>query len=245
MTTLRSTSRLSAFWGVIAIPALLVACHSSAPKSVSETGEISSNIQTELPRSHAGQSPDNTAMVRTQKITFRQPGGMPEFSLQFKSTGGKLLDADGKVIANLILESDGSIKLTDEMNNPVGYVVRTEDSLQIESPKRTKILFSYVQASNGNAVLTRSNGSTVYQLKATDTGYEVESDKAVLYTVLTSKGSGQLQTSDGQTVIMSDPPQEGLRHREILPSAIAIFGFEKLTQPQQAGLAYALSTESI
>jgi len=238
MTKLRKTPRPLVLLGsMVALPLLLTACNPSTPRAVSETGEISASAGAELPKSHTSKGTDSAANVLTQKITFRQPSGTPEFSLQLKSSGGKLLDSAGKVIANLILESDGSIKLTDAMNNPVGYVVRADDTLQLVSPKRTKTLFSYVRESNGDALLTRNNGSTVYRLNATDAGYEVSSDKATLYTVLAGKGRGQLQTSDGQTMIMSDS--------EILPSALAIFGFDKLTQAQQAGLAYALSTETI
>ncbi len=237
MTTPRSVSRLlMSLGGVTVIPFLLIACNPSPPQTISETGEISSS-SAQQPKSDADQPAGAFSNIRTQKITFRQPGGATEFSLQFKSSGGKLLDPTGKVIASLILQSDGSIKLTDAMNNPVGYVVRTDDTLQVESPKRTKTLFSYVEQTNGDALLTRSDGSTVYRLKANDAGYVVESEKSTLYTVLTSKGRGQMQTGDGETVMMTDS--------EILPSAIAIFGFDKLTQAQQAGLAYALSTESI
>lgn len=237
MTKLRLVSRLlSALGGAVVVPILLSACNpSSAPDTISETGEISPSI--EQPKSQTSQSTDTDTNVRPQKITFRQPGGGTEFSLQFKSSGGKLLDPSGKVIANLILESDGSLKLTDAMNNTVGYVTRNDGTLRVEGPKRTKTLFSYSNEANGDALLTRNNGSTVYRLRATDAGYIVESDKSALYTVLANKGRGQLQTSNGETVMMTDS--------EILPAAIAIFGFEKLTQAQQAGLAYALSTEAI
>lgn len=243
MTKLRSASRLLALMsGAFVIPLFLIACNPSTPQSISETGEMSADK--EQSTAHVGQATGTASNIRTQKITFRQPGGEPEFSLQFKSSGGKLLDSAGKVIANLILESDGGIKLTDANNNPVGYVIRSENTIQIEGPKRTKTLFSYVQESNGDALLTRNNGSTVYRLKATDAGYDVESDKTALYTVIASKGRGQMQTSEGETVMMTDS--------EILPSAmaqpllqsLAIFGFDKLTQAQQAGLAYALSTEA-
>ena len=173
---------------------------------------------------------------QSQQITFRQPDGSAQFSLQFKSTGGKLTDAKGKVIANLILESDGEIKLTDASNQTVGYVVRTDDAWEIQGPKQTKPLFTFRRETNGDAILLRSDGSPVYQLKATDSGYTVVSGKATEYTVTTHKGTGQLQTEDGQTVIAADSA--------IAPAALASFGFAKLTQAQQAGLAYALSNDS-
>ena len=200
--------------------------------TVSETGSIAGSQSKDEPAKPSG----SVGGVRSQKITFRTPNGTPEFSLQFKSSGGKLLDASGNVIANLILQCDGAVKLTDANNNVVGYVNQTEDAVLIESPKRSKTLFSFVQQSDGNALLTRNNGSTVYQLTATDDGYSVDSGKAALYAVQAKKGSGQLQTTNGQTVMAADG--------EITPAALAAFGFEKLSQAQQAGLAYALSIES-
>ena len=168
-------------------------------------------------------------------ITFRHHDRTTEFSLHFKSTGGKLLDHSRAVITNLILQDDGAIKLTDSNQNIVGYISRANDSVHIEDPKRAKTLFLFSTAEDGIALLTRSDGSTVYILESTDTGYTVTSDKDVLYAVQVQKGKGQLQTTDGQAVIRTDS--------EITPAALAVFGFDKLTKAQQAGLAYALSTQ--
>lgn len=218
---------------LMTIPLLLAGCQPSSPSSLSESGEISSVASPSKVEAPLSQDAGKGAIA--QKITFRKTDGTPEFSLQFKSTGGKLLDPSGSVIANLILESDGAIRLTDTSNATVGYVVRDGDALSVESPKRTKTLFSFERQNDGNATLTRNDGSVVYQLTATEGGYTVKSDKAMLYTALSRKGSGQLQTGEGQTVIATD--------KAIVPAAIASFGFNKLTQAQQAGLAYALSTE--
>lgn len=173
---------------------------------------------------------------QSRKITFREADGRPQFSLQFKPTGGKLIDRSDKVIANLILESDGAIKLTDASNQTVGYVVQSNDTWQIQSPKRAKPLFVFRHEADGKAVLARNDGSAVYELKAHNGGYQVESDKRDRYTVTTSKGIGQLQSETGQTMIATDSA--------ISPAALASFGFTKLTEAQQAGLAYALSTET-
>lgn len=219
---------------------LLTSCQPKAnnPNAapLSETGQISDSVNSSSgkPSKNETAKPSHS-VANAQKITFRHPDGTPEFSLQFKSTGGKLLDSSGKVITNLILQSDGAIRLTDENSNIVGYVSRVDNSLQIEGPKRTKTLFSFSTETDGSALLTRSNGSTVYQLDTTETGYIVASDKAALYAVQTQKGAGQMQTTDGQVVIGTDSA--------IAPSALAIFGFEKLTKAQQAGLAYAISTQ--
>jgi hypothetical protein len=173
---------------------------------------------------------------QSRKITFREANGRPQFSLQFKPTGGKLIDHSGKVIANLILESDGAIKLTDAGNQTVGYIVQSNDTWQVQSPKRAKPLFVFRREADGSATLARNDGSAVYELKTDNGGYQVESDKRDRYTVTTTKGIGQLQSETGQTVIATDSA--------ILPVALASFGFDKLTEAQQAGLAYALSTES-
>ncbi len=230
--------------GVIVVMPLLASCQPhSSDRSLSETGSMTPNAApstqatpTQAPPTQTSKA-ENPAGTRSQKVVFRHTDGTPEFSLLFKSTGGKLLDGTGKVIANLILESDGTLRLTNASNAVTGYIVRTEEGgILVEGPKRTKTLFSFAQDSNGDATLSRSNGSTVYQLNATDTGYIVESDKAALYTVRINKGTGQLQTSDGVMVVATDS--------SIAPAALASFGFTKLTQAQQAGLAYALSMDA-
>ncbi len=224
------------FWlAAIVAMSLLVGCQPrSSDRTLSKTGSIPSDSAT-APSAQTSQA-KKPAGIQSQKVTFRHANGTPEYSLLFKATGGKLLDDSGNVIANLILESDGALRLTSASNATIGYVVRSEDSITVEGPKRTKTLFSFTQNSNGDAALTRSNGSVVYQLQATDTGYTVESDKAALYTVHMSKGTGQLQTNDGEMVVVTDG--------NIAPAALASFGFTKLTQAQQAGLAYALSVDA-
>jgi len=221
---------------------LLVSCQpQSSDRTLSETGRITSNTAPSAQTPATGPSTqiskaDKTVSTQSQKITFRHTDGTPEFSLLFKSTGGKLLDSTGEVIANLILESDGALRLTNASNAVTGYIVRTEDGILLEGPKRTKTLFSFTQDASGDASLTRSNGSTVYQLNATSTGYTVKSDKAALYTVRMNKGIGHLQTSDGVMIVATDS--------NIAPAALASFGFTKLTQAQQAGLAYVLSMDA-
>lgn len=228
--------------GLFAIALLLTSTLTSCkPKNttISETSTLPPKA--EQPQKQSGKPAEKpSAMLNpstaARKITFRQPDGTPEFSLQFKATGAKLIDRSGKVMANLILQSDGVIQLTDANNKTVGYVSQTEGTWQVESPNRAKVLFTFRETSDGNATLVRNDGSAVYELQATDSGYTVESGKGNRYTVSAIKGNGQLQTGDGEVIMATDGA--------IAPAALASFGFAKLTPAQQAGLAYALSTES-
>ncbi len=221
---------------------LLASCQPKASNTeLSETNTLpSQNPKNEQPK-HTANKPssqdhfsNNNAGAR--KITFRQSNGTTEFSLLFKATGGKLIDQSGKVVTNLILESDGAIRLTDANNKTVGYISPIDDTWQVESPKRTKTLFTFQQEANGNATLVRNDGSTLYALEASDGGYIVEVGKGNRYTVNISKGNGQLQTDEGDMIMATDGA--------IAPAALASFGFAKLTQAQQAGLAYALSSDT-
>ncbi|WP_121970897.1 hypothetical protein [Leptolyngbya sp. BC1307] len=228
-----TSSQVGWMMGVVAIAlTTLTSCQSVSSLSRETT-------LTPAPTNSASQQPASSPKQSSQsrKITFRQPDGRPQFSLQFKSTGGKLTDPAGKVIANLILESDGAVRLTDASNQTVGYVVQTGDTWEIQGPKQTKPLFTFRQEANGNATLLRNDGSPVYQLTATDSGYTVTADKTAQYTVDTHKGNGQIQTDEGQTVIATDSA--------IAPAALASFGFAKLTPAQQAGLAYALTEVAV
>ncbi|MEL6778296.1 MAG: hypothetical protein AAFO06_13660 [Cyanobacteria bacterium J06597_16] len=222
---------------------LLTSCGPKATKPISETNTLPNKpAQPKEARNKpsAGQGPLTQGPLTptaARKVTFRQPNGAPEFSLQFKATGGKLTDRSGKVIANLILESDGAIRLTDASNKTVGYISELNGVWQIESSQRSKALFTFSREANGDAMLKRNNGSAVYTLKAIDSGgYAVSSDKGGGYTVSARKGNGLLQTGEGERILVS----EGA----IAPAALASFGFNKLSQAQRAGLAYALATEA-
>ena len=173
------------------------------------------------------------AGLPSRKIVFRQADGTPKFSLQFKPTGGKLIDRKGNVSANFVLKGDRTIQLTNRQNQTTGYVVRTENTWTIENSKRTKALFTFQRKPDGSAALLQGGGAALHEIKATGEGYVVASGKAEQYVVSTQKGTGQLQTNDGATVVTTDSAIE--------PIALASFGFTQLTQTQQAGLAYALT----
>ncbi len=173
------------------------------------------------------------AGLPSHKIVFRQADGTPKFSIQFKPTGGKLIDRKGNVSANFVLKGDRTIQLTSSRNEIMGYVVRTQDTWTIENPKRTKALFTFRREPDGSAALLQGDGAALHELKATSEGYVVASGKSEQYVVSTQKGTVQLQTNDGTTVVATDSAIE--------PIALASFGFTQLTQAQQAGLAYALT----
>lgn len=228
--------------GLFAIALLLTptltSCNPDKSTTISETNTLPAD--TERPSKQSGKPSGKPSAalnpsIATRKITFRQPDGTPEFALQFKATGAKLIDRSGQVMANLILQSDGAIQLTDANNKTVGYVSQADGTWQVESPNRTKALFTFRETSEGDATLVRNDGSAMYELKATESGYTVTSGKGNRYTVSASKGNGQMQTGEGDVMMATDGA--------IAPAALASFGFAKLTPAQQAGLAYALSQQ--
>ena len=212
---------------------IIIGCGPEPEAAISETRELPS----QLPQAQISEPAGSITNGLSNKITFRKSSGSPAFSLQFKSGGGKLIDQAGKVITSLILEADGALRLTDSNNKTVGYVIQDGNTVQIEDAKQTKVLFSFVQEADGNALLLRSDGSTMYKLSAIEGGYAVESDKTSQYQALTNKGTGQLQTPEGERIVTTDS--------EISPEALASFGFEKLSQAQRAGLAYALTEKDL
>ncbi len=234
---LRSLSYIS-----LATTLLLTACQSQpqlleeSTLSTTPSSALDAEAETKEPATkepREGTTPSFQSGLPSHKIIFREADGTPEFSLQFKPTGGKLIDRSGKVITSLIIKGDGSIQLNDINNKTVGYIARRENAWHIENPKRSKTLFTFRREDNGNATLSRAGGSAIYDLKATEDGYTVAAGKAEPYTVSSRKGTGHLQTSEGETIIATDSAIE--------PVALASFGFTQLTQAQQAGLAYALS----
>ena len=199
-----------------------------------------STLSSELP-ANAGRQEDAREALQSglpsRKIVFRQADGTPDFSLQFKPTGGKLINRKGKVIANFVLKGDRTIQLTNAQSKTIGYVARTQNTWQIENSKRSKTLFTFRREPDGSAALFQDDklddSAAVYKLSVTEEGYAVASGKSEQYVVNLEKGVGKLQANDGTTVVAADS--------EIKPIALASFGFAELTQAQQAGLAYALS----
>ncbi|MEL6938398.1 MAG: hypothetical protein AAFO84_04315 [Cyanobacteria bacterium J06598_1] len=113
MTKVQFMLKWSGRWVVVAlmmVPLLMSCQPKSDTSTVSETGQIATESPAWPSTKLEGKESAPDSVRLSQKITFRQSNGVPEFSLQFKPTGGKLLDGAGKVIANLILESDGALR---------------------------------------------------------------------------------------------------------------------------------------
>lgn len=236
-------------------PFALTSCRLRSPQAIrdriSETRQLPSQPGKEQPDGPLnGQLNSAQGSALNRKVTFRQADGSPKFSLQLKPAGGKLMDASGQVLVNLIRQPDGSIQITDANNATLGHVMRQGESWVIESPKRSKTLFTFRLEDNGDAALLRSDGSPLYQLKITSDGYVVAAEKEPgsrpadngsppvmvdRYQVSAHKGLGQLQSESGQVLLTTDNALDAL--------ALASFGFGRLSEAQQAGLAYALSAE--
>lgn len=219
----------------IAALILLSACQSTPQLSAKSTLGRASSSEPAVDRIRDANTEFQSGLP-ARHVVFRQSDGTPEFSLQFKPTGGKLIDRKGNVITNFILKGDNTIQLTDTRNKTVGYVARTQNTWQIENPKRSKALFTFRREADGSAALLRNGRNeavSMYEIQVTEGGYTVASGKSDQYIISSTKGQKQIQTNEGETVIITDGAIE--------PVALASFGFTKLTQAQQAGLAYALS----
>ncbi len=170
------------------------------------------------------------------KIKFKQGNGDEKFSLKLKPNGAKLVDNSDNELARLTTDNNQKIKIKDAADQVLGYVVTQENYWKVENAEQTEELYILRRQKDGDYKLEEGNDSPVYRIKVRDYGYEIETpDKTSLYKVKLKAGKLSLRNATGDTVLSTKSPMSTI--------AIASFGFDVLTPPQQAALAYALNLE--
>ncbi len=204
--------------------------------STSDTATTNPATNPEVPVSPTTTAPEGQ-VTATEKVKFKQEGGDERFTLKYKSDGAKLEAASGDEIARLKVDPDNKVKIKDAKDTVLGFVVPTTGAWKIENAEQSEELYILRQQDDGDYKLETGKDEPVYRIKARDYGYEIESpDKASLYKIKNKKGKVSLRNADDQTVLYTKD--------NIDPIAIAPFGFDVLSQEQQAALAYAVSQQT-
>jgi len=210
-------------FSAMAIALVVLGCNSSTP----ETDSIATTpaaTQT---------STANNAQASTEKIKFKQANGAEKFSLKFKSDGAKLVDGADAEIARLNLDGN-KVKIKDAADVVIGYVVSQDGYWKLENAEQTEELYVLRRQDDGDYKLETGDDTPVYRVKARDYGYEIETPaKESLYKVKVKKGKISLRDASEETVLSTKSA--------MTPAAMVPFGFDVLTPPQQAALAYAVN----
>ena len=168
------------------------------------------------------------------KVKFKLENGNEAFSLKPKDNGIKVEGADGTEIARLTVDERQKIKIKDKSDRPLGYIVTKDQAWKLENAEQTQELYILRRQSDGDYKLETGDDKQVYRIKSRDYGWEIETpQKQSLYKVKTKGDKIVLRDRNEATVIKT---------KGNIPSlAVACYGFDVLSEPQQSALAYAVS----
>ncbi|WP_181256622.1 hypothetical protein [Merismopedia glauca] len=167
------------------------------------------------------------------QIKFKQENGSEKFSLKLKDDGAKLVGDKEREIARFKVDN-GKVKIKNSAEKTLGYIVTESGYWKVENPEQTQELYILRRQNDGDYKLESGDNREVYRIKKRDYGFEIESpDKKSLYKIKLKEGKTTLQDGSGKTVFSTKS--------QMIPIAIACFGFDVLSLEQQAGLAYAIN----
>lgn len=192
---------------------------------------------TPVPTSAAPETSE-VSQSAVEKIKFKQADGAEKYSLKFKADGAKLVDADDNELARLKVDDSQKVKIKAADETVLGYVVSQADYWKLENAEQSEELYILRLQADGDLKLEDGADQQIYRIKKRDYGYEIESpDKESLYKVKVKEGKTSLRDANEDTVLSTKSP--------IQPAAMTPFGFDVLTPPQQAALAYAVNRSGV
>ena len=192
-----------------------------------------SEVTPPLETTPAPPSASTAAQTSVDKVKFKDGEGAERYSLKFKSDGAKLVDGTDQELARLTIDDNQKVKIKDATEQVLGYVVTKPGHWKLENADQTQELYIFRRQEDGDFKLEDGTDQQIYRIKVRDYGYEIETpDKQRVYKLKASNGKLSLRDPQDQTVLST--------RAEFLPEAMVCFGFEVLTPPQQAALAYAV-----
>ncbi len=210
-------------FSMMAIALVVFGCGNSSPEVISAPPAPVAATAT----------PSSNAEVSTEKIKFKQSDGAEKFSLKFKPDGAKLVDSADNELARLTLDGN-KVKIKDAADAVLGYVVSQDGYWKLENAAQSEEMYVLRRQDDGDYKLETGDDTPVYRIKARDYGYEIETpEKESLYKVKVKKGKISLRDTREETVLSTKSA--------MTPVAMTPFGFDVLTPPQQAALAYAVN----
>ncbi len=174
-----------------------------------------------------------SAQSTDENIKFKQSDGSEKYSLKLKPDGAKLVDGADHELARLTLDGH-KIKIKDAADQVLGYVVIEDGYWKLENAEQTKELYVLRLQDDGDFKLEDGSNTSIYRIKVRDYGYEIETpEKVSRYKVKVKDGKTSLRNANEETVLSTKA--------DMTSAAMTAFGFDVLTPPQQAALAYAVN----
>ncbi|WP_052128982.1 hypothetical protein [Neosynechococcus sphagnicola] len=205
---------------MIGILLILTACHPLPSRP---------NLSATAPPESVSQSVGDT-----QTIKLKQEGGETLLTLKLLGDGGTLLNASEQELVRLQAEEGGKIKIKDTANQPLGYVISQSGTWTVKTADQSQALLILRRQPDGDYTLATGDNQPLYRINVRDDGLDIVTpDQRLRYQVIVNNDTISLRDHQGQTVLLTKA--------QILPLAIACFGFDRLSREQQAALAYGVN----
>lgn len=221
---MKQNFRLLLFYLLMPVGVMLVSCNQSVDSTA---------VNTDVPQVYKNNDLQQLA-VNNETLKFKNDGGTEAFSFKIETNGAKLIDANDKELARLTVDEKQKVKIKNVDDQVLGYVVAKDGRWKIENADQTQELYILRRQNDGDYKLEDGADKEIYRIKMREYGFEIESPtKESLYKVKVKDGKISLRDKSDKTVLYTKS--------QLTPIAIACFGFDVLTQEQQAALAYAVN----
>jgi hypothetical protein len=165
------------------------------------------------------------------KVKFKNQSGA-EFALAGTKHQGELVDGSEKV--SFSVSADGKVIEIQSGGKSIGFVsMPNANEWKIKDATKRE-LYELKREADGHYKLKDGAGIELYKVKSESYGWKIKdkTDQAI-YKVHNEDGKISLKSASGAMVAETKAG--------IPPIALACFGFDALSKPQKAALAYALS----
>lgn len=195
----------------------------------------SSPASTESP---SEQKSETTMPKQSQELVVQNGSGETTVSIRPTDSGAELVNASGQTVATYAMTEVNEAKKVEIKNasgQVTGYISIKGKNYTVEDASQQPLYIFKTGGENRHRFVNPAD-ENVYVLKVNESGYVVRNaDKQV---VSRAKGGNK------QAVLQNAEKQPILQAQAMAPLALTAFGFEELSQEQQAALAYAVNQRS-
>lgn len=198
---------------LLLVAATLIGCESDPPAAppanaptISHADENSATTQI-TPSSPIASKQNATSATdsprRLAKVKFKDGAGKTAFSIKFYADGAKMVDGGDAELARFNY-SPGKVKIKDEKDEVLGYIVGDAQKLKVEDPLQIHELFKLQPQDDGDWKFEDDKDRLIFRLKKRDYGFEIEtpSDQRVSK-VKVDKGKTSLRDANENTLFHS------------------------------------------
>jgi hypothetical protein len=192
----------------------------------------SSPASTESP---SEQKSETTMPKQSQELVVQNSSGDTTVSIRPAENGAELVDGSGQTVATYAMtEADDAqkVEIKDASGQVTGYINIKGRTYTVEDASQQPLYLFRTGGEQRHRFVNPAD-ENLYVLKVNDSGYVIRNAEKQV----TARAKG----GNKQAVLQSAEKQPVLQAQAMSPLALAVFGFEELSQEQQGALAYAVN----